>query len=504
MKPASAEHDTARDGAATLHALLAASARSHPHRTAVHGPDGPVGYAELDALADRYAAALAARGVRPGDRVVVWSHKSVATVAVMQAALRAGAVYVPVTGSNPPARLGRIAAGAAPALVVTDEEGAERARPGWDAAPLATFAELLEAAPEGARHEPHPSAPGDPAYILYTSGSTGEPKGVCVSHRNALAFVEWAAGELGVGPGDRLANHAPFNFDLSVFDLYAAFHAGAAVHLVPQEMAYAPAQLVTFLREREITVWYSVPSALALMIREGGLLDGEPPAALRACVFAGEPFAIHHVHALRARWPKVRLLNWYGPTETNVCTSYEVGDADLGRTGPLPIGTACSGDEVALDPPDAEEGEIVVSGPTVMLGYWGREPHTGPYRTGDLARRDAEGQLHYVGRRDQMVKIRGHRIELGEIEAAIGALETVADVAVLVAGTGLEAELHAVVVPAPGGPPSLLTIKRCCAERLPTYMIIDKLHVRNDLPRTANGKLDRAELSAALVGSEAR
>ncbi|MCZ7416216.1 MULTISPECIES: amino acid adenylation domain-containing protein [unclassified Streptomyces] len=485
-----------------LHELLTASARRHPRAVAVHGPEGPVSYAELDALADRYAAALTARGVRPGDRVVIWSHKGVRTVAVMQAALRTGAIYVPVTGSNPPARLARITSSAAPALVVADPEAAERARPDWAGAPLVTFGELLEAAPEGASASPHESAPDDPAYILYTSGSTGEPKGVCISHRNALAFVEWAVAELDVGPDDRLSNHAPFNFDLSVFDLYAAFAAGAAVHLVPQEMAYAPAQLAQFMREREITVWYSVPSALSLMIREGDLLDEEPPPALRACVFAGEPFAIHHVQALRTRWPKVRLLNWYGPTETNVCTSYEVTDADLERTGALPIGVACSGDEVTLDPPGAEEGEVVVAGPTVMLGYWGREPHTGPYRTGDLARRDEEGRLHYVGRRDHMVKIRGHRIELGEIESAIGSLDTVADVAVLVAGSGLEATLHAVVVPAPEGRPSLLNVKRCCAERLPTYMIIDKLHVQDDLPRTANGKLDRPLLAAKIEAGE--
>ncbi|GAA4656474.1 D-alanine--poly(phosphoribitol) ligase [Streptomyces chumphonensis] len=486
----------------TLHALLTASARRNPEAVAVHGPEGPVRYGALDALADRFAAALTARGVRPGDRVVLWSHKGVRTIALMQAALRTGAVYVPVTGSNPPARLARITASARPALVVADEEAARRPRPDGDDTPLVTFSELLAEAREGARVTPYDAGPDEPAYILYTSGSTGEPKGVCISHRNALAFVEWAVAELALGADDRLSQHAPFTFDLSVFDLYGAFAAGASVHLVPQEMAYAPAQLVRFLHEREITVWYSVPSALSLMIREGGLLEGEPPAALRACLFAGEPFAPHHVRELRAGWPKVRLLNWYGPTETNVCTSYEVTDADLERTGALPIGAACSGDEVLLDPPGAEEGEVVVSGPTVMLGYWGREPHRGLYRTGDLARRDADGQLSYVGRRDQMVKIRGHRIELGEIEAAVGSLDTVADVAVLVVGVGLEAELHAVVVPAPGERPSLLHVKRCCAERLPTYMIIDRLHLQEDLPRTANGKLDRPLMTTQIESGE--
>lgn len=486
-----------------LHRLLSDSAARRPGAVAVHGPQGPVTYQELDRLADRYAAALASRGVRAGDRVVIWSHKGVQTIAVMQAALRVGAIYVPVTGSNPPARLSLITASAAPALVVADAEAAERARAaGWADAPLRSFDELRSTVSEWARPQPHDGGADDPAYLLYTSGSTGEPKGVCLSHRNALAFVEWAVAELDLGADDRLSQHAPFNFDLSVFDLYAAFLAGASIHLVPQEMAYAPAQLVEFLRQREITVWYSVPSALSLMIREGGLLEAPPPPALRACLFAGEPFTLAHAQALRREWPKVRLLNWYGPTETNVCTSYEVTDADLERQGPLPIGTGCSGDRISLDPDDGGEGEIVVDGPTVMLGYWGREPQRGPYRTGDLARRDEAGHLHYVGRRDQMVKVRGHRIELGEIEAAISLLDSVAEVAVLVIGSGLASQLHAFVVPVPGQRPSLLAIKRHCAERLPTYMIIDKLHIQDDLPRSPNGKLHRVRLVDAVPAGE--
>nr|ABO15844.1 amino acid adenyltransferase [Wenjunlia vitaminophila] len=469
----------------------------------MHSSEGPTTYRDLDRLADQYAAALLGRGVAPGDRVVIWSHKCTEAVAVMQAALRVGAIYIPVTGSNPPARLTKIVANAEPALVVADEDAAFRAhKAGWDRAPLLSLDELRRKASEGARPKPYENQPDEPAYILYTSGSTGDPKGVCISHRNSLAFVEWAAAEVAVGPQDRLSNHAPFNFDLSVFDLYAAFRAGASVHLVPQEMAYAPEQLVQFMRDRGITVWYSVPSALSLMIREGGLLDGPVPPALRACIFAGEPFAVHHVHALRKGWPQVRLLNWYGPTETNVCTWYEVTDADLERDRPVPIGRACSGDTVMLDPDNGDEGEVVVSGPTVMLGYWGKEPHRGPYRTGDMARRNSDGDLEYSGRRDHMVKVRGHRIELGEIEAAIASLDSVSDVSVLVVGSGLEAQLHAAVVSSQANRPSLLTVKRACAERLPTYMIIDKLHILDDLPRTANGKTDRARLTAAAEAGE--
>ncbi|TCO59908.1 amino acid adenylation domain-containing protein [Actinocrispum wychmicini] len=479
----------------TLDRLVRDAARRTPDAPAVHTDDDTVTYAELDQLADDYAAALHANSVTVGDRVLIWAEKNVDTVALMQGVLRVGAVYAPVAPSNPPSRVGRIAAGCTPALIVTDDAG----RQAWETDyQVVTFAELRAKAAqveqqEGVdkqRDETHVSDPDDPAYILYTSGSTGEPKGVCISHRNALAFVRWAAEETGLTGADRLANHAPFNFDLSVFDLYGAFLVGAAVDLIPADYAYAAEALVEFMEKRRITVWYSVPSALLLMMRLGGLLDRGAPPDLRVCVFAGEPFPTPNVLQLRAAWPGVRLFNWYGPTETNVCTSYEVTAADVDRVRPLPIGTAASGDTIILD----EHGEIVVDGPTVMLGYWGREPQRGPYRTGDLGRYDEHGQLEYLGRRDAMVKVRGHRVELGEIEAAISTHDAVDAVAVVVVGEGIDMRLHAVVVPKAGQRPGVLAMKAHCAQRLPRYMIIDTVSLVDDLPRTANGKVDRAAL----------
>jgi clorobiocin biosynthesis protein CloN4 len=503
-----------------LHDLVIAGAQRAPDSAAVVSAERSLTYRELDELAGRFAGALRDHGVAPGDRVIIWAGKSAAAIAVMQGVLRIGAVYVPVTAVNPAARVARIATDCRAALLLADDALAGRFHdsaadlgPGPAVAVL-SLDELLEAAP-AAGPAPYRHSPDDLAYILYTSGSTGSPKGVCLSHRNALAFVDWAVELLGVGPHDRLANHAPFNFDLSVFDLYGAFRAGACVYPVPAELGYAPRQLTRFIRDRAISIWYSVPSVLSMMMRDGGLLDGEPPVDLRAVVFAGEPFPVAHAHELRRAWPKVRMLNWYGPTETNVCTSYELTEDDLDHDRPLPIGAPASGATIRLSAVDGSpppgpaaaqagaegeidaEGEIVVSGPTVMLGYWGGTAQRGPYRTGDLGRLGPQGVLEYLGRIDQMVKVRGHRIEPGEIEAVIGAHPGVSDVAVVVAGSGLAARLHAVLT-STGAAPSLLAIKRWCADRLPTYMVIDSLHVVDALPLTANGKVNRAGLVATI------
>ncbi|MFC3452565.1 AMP-binding protein [Amycolatopsis speibonae] len=471
-----------------LRELVRTAAQRRPHAPAVADLSVTLTYAELDAGADAAATALHALGVRAGDRVVLWAEKSADLVVVMQGVLRIGAVYVPVAPANPPERVRRIVDDCGPALVVTERDLVTDV-------PTATPAKLCERS--GTAPPPAvPIAPDDPVYILYTSGSSGTPKGVVLSDRNAMAFVDWATATAGVGEDDRLANHASFNFDLSVFDLYAAFRAGASVHLVPETLAQVAPLLVDFIIESRITVWYSVPSALMQMIDTGELLE-RGPAELRVCVFAGEPFPLAAVQRLRAQWPSVAMFNWYGPTETNVCTSYQVTKADLDRTDPLPIGRSSCGDTVTL----AEDGEIVVSGPTVMLGYRGRAPHRGPYHTGDLGRFDADGELHYSGRRDDLVKVRGHRVEPGEIEAALSLHDDIDRAVVLVIGTGADARLHAVVRPRDGCRPDFAALRRHSAALLPRYMLIDSLQLVQDIPLNANGKVDRVSLASDLLSA---
>ncbi len=499
-----------------LYDLVMQSALRTPEHLAVKGPDKSMTYSELDALANRCARALTSLGVGCGDRVGIWLAKSTSTVVAMQAVLRCGAIYVPLDPLSPAARVHTILRDCDVYLLITTQERADAllaaevdlqsiiclcvdgSGPGMHWHDLSQFSDqpvLMPALQDDAI-----------AYILYTSGSTGKPKGVCISHRNALAFIEWAAEALRASAADRFANHASFHFDVSVLDLYVAFQVGAAVFLIPDGIAYLPTSLVNFLVREELTIWYSVPSVLALMIEHGGFLEiaAQP---LRCILFAGEPFPIKYLQRLYARWSHVRFLNLYGPTETNVCTYYEITAESMQRTRVVPIGRACSGDIVWARKDDGttarpdEEGELIVAGPTVMVGYWGQPVQQGkPYATGDLVRLQEDGDYVYVGRRDQLVKVRGYRIELGDIETTLEEHPAIYEAVVLVIGAGMEARLAAfVVVPDFASTPSLLEIKQYCAERLPRFMIVDILRVLPALPRTRNGKVDRLALTTVAL-----
>lgn len=494
--------------------LVIHAAQQWPDALAVKGADESLTYLELDSLANRFAQVLAHLGVCAGDRVAIWLEKSPGALVAMQATLRLQAAYVPLDPLSPLERVRTILRDGQMRVLVTTRQRIERLQAvqedfssmhccclddmgvvsADDGLPLYVDGQLDLSAPTEETM----------AYILYTSGSTGIPKGVCISHGNALAFVRWAVGTLNAAHGDRFANHAPFHFDLSVLDIYGAFAVGATIVLIPEEISYLPAKLVEFLVLEQPTIWYSVPSILLLMMEHGGMLNVNVPS-LHTILYAGEPFPVKYVRCLYEGWPTVRLLNLYGPTETNVCTFYEVTHLPSEQAASIPIGIACSGDQVWAQKKDGcvaqvdEIGELMVSGPTAMMGYWGQPLHGDrPYATGDLACLQADGNYLYIGRRDHMVKVRGYRIEPGDIEAVLLTHAAIQDVAVIVQGTGIETRLVACIVCHEQGELSLLDLKRHCAERLPRYMIIDALHILSGMPRTRNGKIDRKFLHTRI------
>ncbi|CAN5619394.1 D-alanine--poly(phosphoribitol) ligase [soil metagenome] len=507
--------------------------------------DRSITYAELDARAATLARLLVDLDVRRGDRVGLYLEKSIEALVGVYATLKAGAAYVPLDTGAPAARLGYIAgdcgirhlltstqlagswdelvAAGAPVehLVVIHGEITGRVPPP-DVALLDATALGTRPAPASPSAPPEPNAAGrlgeaDLAYILYTSGSTGTPKGVMLSHGNCLAFVRWAVEEFAVRCEDRLSSHAPLHFDLSTFDLFAAAAAGAAVVLVPATAAMFPVQVARFIRAERITVWYSVPSSLVMLVERGKLHADDLPS-LRVLLFAGEVFPVKYLRRLMELLAHVRFANLYGPTETNVCTFYDIPALEADRTQPVPLGTAITGVEVfaaaddgALVPP-GETGELWVEGPTVMQGYWGDPDRSAEalidrgsggraYRTGDLARQLPDGTWEFLGRRDDQVKSRGYRVELGEIEAALHTHPGVVECAVVAVPDEQvtnRIKAYAVVV----GAVTVAELARACAARLPRYMVPEELELCEALPKTSTGKTDRRALLDSTKRSE--
>jgi len=506
----------------TIDGLLTLAAQSAPGATAVVDGERTLTYAELDEQSGRLAGVLRERGVQPGDRVGLWLEKSLEAVVGVYATLKAGATYVPLDDQAPVARVGYIVRDAGiHCLISSPGHGGHWAQLGGSLRTVVVAGEApgaqdgiealawseLEAATATA-----PARVQDPdalAYVLYTSGSTGEPKGVMLSHRNGLAFVDWAAREVGLHPGDRLSSHAPLHFDLSTFDLFGAAWAAAPVHLVPAQASVFPRELAAWIRAQAITVWYSVPSILTQLVLRGDLAAA-PLSSLRTVIFAGEVFPVKYLRRLVELVPQARFYNFYGPTETNVCTWYEVPvGADIPE--PLPIGRPIEGVRAIVRDGDGrtvtpgEPGELLIEGPTVMHGYWGDPERTErtlavsgdrrTYRTGDLVREGPDGNFDFIGRRDAQIKTRGYRVELGEIEAALDALEQIVECAVVaVPDETITNRLKAYVVSS--RPVSAAELAGACRARLPRYMIPEEFEFREALPKSSTGKIDRRALQA--------
>ncbi len=513
--------------------LLEGAVRSHPGRTAVLIPGGAsLSYAAFGALSDRVRDRLVALGVRPGDRVGMRLHKSVDGVAIIFGILKAGAAYVPVDAESPAARGAYILNNCAVKALFTEvalqhELQSELASLGsappilaLDVANPDALARLLDsldaAAPAPATARVHP-APDDIAYILYTSGSTGNPKGVVLTHRNALSFIDWCSDVFQPSPDDRFSSHAPFHFDLSILDIYVPLKHGATLVLIGEALGKDPLKLAQVISAERISVWYSTPSILSLLANYGKLPKYEYPA-LRMVFFAGEVFPIPQFRALRALWPKPRYFNLYGPTETNVCTWYEVqADDVIAQMPTFPIGMICEPnlgkvvDEAGATVDFGREGELVVHGPNVMNGYWNLPERNAIafltdaegrkwYRTGDIVTEHAGLGYRYVSRRDRMVKRRGYRVELGEIEVGLlkhadireGAVVAVAD-----AESGVR--VHAFVSCQQGKTLSRIQLKTLSSQNLPPYMIPDAFTVLDALPRTSTDKIDYQSLKNAAA-----
>jgi amino acid adenylation domain-containing protein len=534
---------------ALLQDYAARRAESHASDVALVMDEERHTYGELEAQSNRLARLLTDEGCRPGDRVCLFTPKSPAAIVAMHAILKAGGAYVPIDPASPAPRIAKIVDAAEPRLVlaaasavpVLDElaaAGQVRVRVGSLSDPpvagerfTAAFAPRdwvsLPIEPPQRR-----GAPDSMAHILFTSGSTGTPKGVVITHANVIAFIEWAVSYFGIRASDRTSGHPPLHFDLSTFDIYGAFAAGAELHLVPPELGVDPHRLAALIRDSELTQWFSVPSALTYMAKFDAVSQDDFPA-LERLMWCGEvlptPILVHWMKRL----PHVRFTNLYGPTEATIASSYHtVTQCPADPAQPISIGVACANEELlVLDEerrpvPEGEIGEIFIGGAGLSPGYWRDEEktraafvqdprpgHAGRriYRTGDLGRVGDHGRIEFLGRVDSQIKSRGYRIELGEVEAALNAIAEIRECAVVGVDTGGfgGTEICCAYAPVEGRTVARTDLRTALLKVLPPYMVPLRWREYDRLPKNVNGKIDRrairerfqAELSPSRAGA---
>lgn len=521
-----------------LHETVSRTAERRPEAPAVAFCGECVTYGQLDETSSRLARMLLDAGCRKGDRVGILAPKSIPAITAFLGALKAGCIYVPMDTAGPAARLAKVLnvaeprcvlaaepAGAILAATLSEEGVPKNMALGW----------LSESEPQqwgiraGFRWSDLASLPaqapacrttsGDPAHILFTSGSTGVPKGVVITHANVLHFIEWAVGYFRIDSSDRISGHPPLQFDLSTFDIYGTFLAGAQLHLVPSRINLQPHKLAEFIRANALTQWFSVPAVLKYMAQFEAIRPGDFPA-LKRLLWCGEALPAPTLMYFMERLPHVRFTNLYGPTETTIASSYyTVPCRPEDPNAAIPIGRACAGetlvilDECSKPVAAGETGELFIGGVGLSPGYW-KDPRKTEaafqnhaefgriYKTGDLAKAGGDGLIYLLGRVDSQIKSRGYRIELGEIEAALHALGIVRECAVVAVDTlGFEGKaICCAYVPQPGVETAPADLRDRLGTALPPYMMPSQWLRFESLPLNGNGKVDRPLLRRRFLG----
>jgi amino acid adenylation domain-containing protein/thioester reductase-like protein len=495
------------------HELVSAAARADPAAIAVADPRAELSYAELNARANRLAYYLIRSGLRPEDRVGVCLEPDSGLVTAMLAVLKAGGAYLPLDPALPPARLSAMVADATPTVVLT--AAALRHRLPATAAAIACAEEIADAVSDCPYTDPPVAVlPGQLAYVLYTSGSTGQPKGVMIQHDSLVGRLRWMTEAYAMTPEDRVLMAAPMSFDVSLWEMLAPLAAGAMTVLPPARPAVD--DLAQCIDTRKVTIIEVVPSLLTALIEEAfaGSL-----ASLQHVICGSEVFPRELARSASGRL-RARLYNSYGPTEATIdCTLWPVTDDDPGRV--VPIGHAIAGarlwvlDDMMRPTPAGMPGELYIGGPGVGRGYLGApgltaarfvpdpfngEPGARLYRTGDIVRQRYDAELEYMGRTDEQVKVRGFRVELGEIEAHLAQHPQISSAAVATSTDERgECALTACVVPTVGqDAPESAELRAFLRDRLPDYMVPAAFATLSALPLAPSGKVDRAALPAQV------
>jgi amino acid adenylation domain-containing protein len=477
-------------------------------------------YGELDNQSSSLAHHLKTMGIGINNRVGVVVPRVKDSVIIILAILKSGAAYVPLDPTWPDSRIIKIIKNCDLSALFTFKtmEFIDQyvnniiniSTSGWediihDSVKLDSYSDIF--------------SDDNLAYILYTSGSTGDPKGVSISHRAASFFANWAVKEFELTPNDKIAAVSPFTFDLSTFDLFAGLSAGCGIFLVDEQVKMFPSQFSKLLEEKAITVLYSVPSTLILLTNRGSL-HKRNLNNIRLVLFAGEVFPIQQFTALKKSLPDtIVYYNLYGPTETNVCTFYKIDElTDLNQ--PLPIGKPLPGIELYCIPEnnseyqDGNAGELCVAGPCLMNGYWNNQSmnqgiwidvnhvqYKKAYRTGDFVEKSSDGNWLYKGRIDGQIKHLGYRIEPGEVESCLikGMPGSQVKVLTIIDQTKTSKLAAFFTYKSKLEKKDTDLLFEHCWKHLPPYMVPEILYQIEEMPLTDNGKINLNKLKELML-----
>lgn len=488
--------------------MFETSVQRDPNRTAVTDGKMTFSYQALQKVSQRCGSQLAQQHIR-NQPIGVYMEKGTLTLTAFMGIVYSGNFYVLLNPELPDQRLSQMAHVLQTTCLITDQAHLEKAREIFDLPHILTIETLMEAAirPEILTNIRQRCIDTDPLYANFTSGSTGIPKGVVVSHRSVIDFIQVFTRTFHFQKEDVFGNQAPFDFDVSVKDIYSAWACGGQLVIIPKALFSQPTALLDYICEHHITIMIWAVSALCLISTFHGL-DYRTPETVRQVLFSGETMPLKHLKNWLTHLPETTFVNLYGPTEITCNCTYHQIERQRDYTQGLPIGQPFDNEDVfLLDQNDQGIGEICVRGSALALGYFNAWEQTTAhfvqnplnsayperiYRTGDLGYWDHQ-ELYFVGRKDDQIKYQGHRIELGEIEKAMDAIEGVERCCCIYDHN--RQKLYGFYI----GNLSRKALHSELKKRLPPFMIPNALRQKAQFPLTKNGKIDRRAL---LKGEE--
>jgi D-alanine--poly(phosphoribitol) ligase subunit 1 len=502
-------------------------AAAHAGRTAMRYPGGEsISYADLNILSNKWGWYLLGKGIVKGDVVAIFNEKSPLAYSLMLGCLKIGAIYTNLDVTSPWARVHKILSTCEPKRIFIDQPEGELFGECRKAFPEVEVISLREkkieaelAVLEGSNLDITAGIHGgDPAYIMFTSGSTGFPKGAVMSHANVLNFIQWGKQTFQVTGQDVLTNANPIYFDNSVFDFYTAIYNGATLVPLGHELVKNARQLVQAINESKCTIWFSVPSLLVYLLTTRALSKADFPTVTRIS-FGGEGFPKNKLKQLYdLLGDRVTLYNVYGPTEcTCICSSHVIRPEDFENMNELAtlgyIAPNFGYEILPVDGKGPDIGELALTGPCVGLGYYNDEERTNRsfvqnpykkfhqrmYKTGDIVERASNGHLFFRGRVDNQIKHMGYRIELEEVEAAFSTLPYINESGVIYERISAELGQIKAFVSVSDRSKDVQQISADIKNLLPPYMVPRTIIILDVLPKNANGKIDRKQLSLEKV-----